>query len=228
MILTGSLMILARTMELGVSLWSLAWPSFLLCFGIHQLTKEFSFAGIISTLIGGYFIVDNLGIWELSFSSQLIFPGIVVLFGISLLVDALKKPKKPKFRFSHKGGKSGENTRKSTCTCENDTFACEHAFGENNHYIPLPQLRHGNIDCSFGELTVDLSGCETVAPNCNILANCAFGELNLLVPKKFQVEPNSSTSFASVNILGQPDSVPSGTILLDANVSFGEIEIRYV
>ena len=227
-ILSGALTILARTFYLDASLWSLAWPSFLLCFGLHQLTKEFSFSGIISTLVGGYFIVDNLGIWELNFSSQLIFPGIVVLFGISLLVDALKKPRKPKFRFSHKGEKMRNGKSKSYFNCENDTFVCEEAFSENLRHINLAQLRQGSIDCSFGELTVDLSGCETVAPDCLIYANWSFGELTLLVPARFRVEADSSTSFAGFEISGQPDPTPLGIVRLNAKVSFGEIEIRYV
>ena len=231
-ILTGGLTIFARIKNLDVSFWSMLWPSFLLCFGIHKLTKEFSVAGIVSTILGGYFIVANLGIWELSIDSSLIFPGIVVLVGISLLVDALKKPRKPRFRISRNGVKLGsensDSKTKSHCETDADSFTCNLSFGEDTHYITLPVLESGEINCSFGELTVDLSGCETLAEDCEVEASCSFGSLELRVPKRFRIEPERSTAFGDISILGQPDPIPRGTIRLDVNASFGEIEIRYV
>ena len=231
-ILTGGLTILSQVLELGASFWSMLWPSFLLCIGIAKLSSEFSVAGIIGTLLGGYFIVANLGIWELSIDSSLIFPGIVVLVGISLLVDALKKPKKPRFHISRNGVKLGsENSdgkTKSHCKTDADSFTCNLSFGEDTPYITLPVLESGEINCSFGELTVDLSGCETLTEDCEVEANCSFGELILLVPKKFGVSLVNNATFASVEFRGHPDAVPQGTIHLDANASFGEIEIRYV
>ncbi len=231
-ILTGALTVLARILELDVSFWSILWPSFLLCLGIHQLSKKFSFAGIIGALLGGYFIVANLGFWELDLSSKLIFPGIVVLFGISLLVDALKKPKKPRFHISRNGvkhrDKNGNEYEKSTYSCDGNTFACNLAFGSNTYTVDLPVLEGGDISCSFGELTVDLSGCEILAEDCEVDASCSFGQLTLLVPKRFRVEPDSSAAFASVSIQGQPDPVPQGILRLDASASFGEIQVKYI
>ena len=75
---------------------------------------------------------------------------------------------------------------------------------------------------------MDLSGCEEVFRNCRIDANCSFGELILLVPRRFRVEPDSSTAFASLEIVGQPDPEPKGVIRLDANISFGEITVKYI
>ena len=231
-ILTGGLTIFARILELDVSFWGILWPSSLLCLGIHQLTGKFSFAGIISALLGGYFLVANLGLWELNFSSKLIFPGIVVLYGISLLVDALKKPKKPRFHVSRNGvklcDKNGDAYEKSTYFNEGNTFECRLSFGSNTHTVDLPLLEGGDISCSFGELTVDLSGCEMLAESCEVEANCAFGQLTLLVPRRFRVEPDSSSAFASVNIQGQPDPTPQGILHLEADVSFGEILVKYI
>ena len=231
-ILTGGLTILARILELDVSFWSILWPSFLLCIGIKQLCDKFSFAGIVATLLGGYFIVANLGFWKLDLSSKLIFPGVVVLFGISLLVDALKKPKKSRFHITHNGVKlgseNGESKIKNHCETDENSFTCTMSFGENTHYIALPLLDSGEITCSFGELTVDLSGCEALSEDCELEAACSFGQLNLLVPTKFRVEPDSSANFASIEFRGQPDTTPQGVLRLDATVNFGEILVRYI
>ena len=75
---------------------------------------------------------------------------------------------------------------------------------------------------------MDLSGCDEVSQNCQLDTSCSFGSLTLIVPKKFRVETDSSTSFASLTVSGQPDPSPAGVILLGADVSFGEILVKYV
>ena len=89
-------------------------------------------------------------------------------------------------------------------------------------------LRSGNASVSFGELTIDLSGCRSIANNCRIDTSCSFGELQLLIPTCYRVEPLVNTSFAELDVKGHPDPEPVGIIKLDGNVSFGEIQIKYI
>ena len=102
------------------------------------------------------------------------------------------------------------------------------SFGESNRRVVMPRLSRGDISCSFGELTVDLGGVEDFSEQCNLTASCSFGELELRVPRYIRVEPNTSTAFASIDFEGMPDVEPKGILHLDANVSFGEITIRYI
>ena len=229
-LLVGGLTLASKLLHWGAGFWEILWPSALLMLGLRRVFSRFSFFGIGCTLFGGYFLLENLGITKLDLASELIFPILILIFGLSLLADALRKPKKPKFQILHNGKHvgSGDKKTKSTFTTDAHSFDCSLSFGENTHYIELPLLQHGDISCSFGELTVDLSGCEEVFQNCRIDANCSFGELTLLVPSRFRVEPDSSTAFASLDIVGQPDSEPKGVIRLDANISFGEITVKYI
>ena len=229
-LLVGGLMLAAKLLDWNVDFWEILWPSALLVIGLRRTISRFSFFGIGCTLFGGYFLLENLGITKLNLAGELIFPILIVIFGLSLLADALRKPKKPRFHIVRNGKSvgSGDKNTKSTFTTDTHGFDCSLSFGENTHYIELPLLQRGDISCSFGELTVDLTGCEEVFQNCRIEANCSFGELILLVPRRFRVEPDSSTAFASLDINGQPDPEPKGVIRLDANISFGEITIKYI
>ncbi|MBO5323443.1 MAG: helix-turn-helix transcriptional regulator [Oscillospiraceae bacterium] len=221
----GSLTMLSEALSWDVSFWSIMWPTALLVFGLQGLFSKFSFFSLGSTLFGGYFLLDNLNIITLDLG-DMIWPAIVILWGLSLLADALRKPKKPKYKFIHNNNTNHAPVR--DFDLEEDSFDIDVSFGEASYDIPLSMLRKGNIDCSFGEVVVDLSECEEVAKNCSIDADCSFGELCLRVPKKFLVRPAESTFCASVNVVGQPDSNPMGTIILDADVSFGEITIEYI
>ena len=225
----GSLCIANVIAQWNVGFWSMAWPSFLLVFGIYSFIKDFNFFSCGCALAGAYFLVANLGIWHLNLGKELIFPIILVLFGLFLLADALRKPKKPQFRIVHRDG-TKNGGKKMTCdySADGEHFHYSLSFGESERVIALPRLSGGDISCSFGELEVDLSGCGEIADYCRINADCSFGELILKVPSKYRVEPSSDTAFGGFDIDGQPDANPAGLILLNASVSFGEICVEYI
>lgn len=229
-LLVGGLYLTSRLMDWSVTFWGILWPSFIVVYALQGLLKKFSVFNFGILLFGGYSLVHNLGIWQLDIAEELIFPIMIVLFGLGLLIDAMKKPNKPRFRVTRNGKNiAGSNEKtKYTGTNSGTGFTCSLSFGEKIHPVNLPLLSGGDATVSFGELTVDLTGCESVSEGCSICANCSFGELILLVPRKFRVEPQSNAAFASVDISGHPDSEPAGIIYLDANVSFGEVSIRYI
>lgn len=225
-LLVGALTLVARIMQWEVSFWSILWPSVLLTYGLSALVRRFSIFHLALCLFSGYSLIANLGIWRLDIVGELVLPIMIVFFGLGLLIDALKKPNKPRFRVIHNGGNS--NKTKYECSNSAECFNCSLSFGERTHQVNLPCLAGGDASVSFGELTVDLTGCESVKEGCTIAANCSFGEIVILVPRRFRVEPISNAAFASVNITGHPDTDAAQILYLEANVSFGEVQIKYI
>ena len=221
----GVLTLLSKILSWDVSFWSVLWPTALLTLGLYEMTSKFSFLSIGYTFFGGYFLLENLHVIHFDLGN-LVWPIIVIIFGLSLLADAIRKPKKPRFSFIRNKGK--DNTPIKECKLGEDSFNIEVCFGEANYNISLPMLARGDIECNFGEVVVDLCECEEVATNCRVDAECNFGELTLRVPRKFFVQPEQAAVFASVQVNGQPDPDAQGTIILDADVNFGQITIEYV
>ena len=221
----GVLLLVDNLFHLNVGFWSLAWPSGLLMIGLFN-GQKFSFTRLGFVLLGGYFLVKNLGFMPFELGGEIIWPGLVILFGLSLLMDALRKPTKPKFTVNKRGGDS----KKTKWESSNDGsgFVCELSFGDRTFPVDVPTLHHGDAECNFGTLVVDLTGCRAVSENCRINADCHFGELQFLVPRRYVVRCDESSSFASFSFNGHPDSEPAGVIYLDADVSFGQIKIEYV
>lgn len=207
----------------SLSFWNLAWPSALLLFGLSGLYPNFSFLRLGCALFGGYSLLENLQITFLGLSPQVLLIFALLLFGVSLLVDALRKPSKPRIKVS---GKSKKFNRELIFT--EDSFVSSVSFGEDNHRIDLPCLRRGEVNTSFGELTVDLSGVEKLSPNCRVIANCSFGELTILIPRRFRVELDRNAAFASVDLQGHWDADAADTLYLTADASFGEIAVVYI
>lgn len=225
----GGLYLLSQLLSWGHNLWDLAWPTALLVFGLFGLVPKFHFFSLGCALFGGYFLADLFLDIPLQLEGGVIWAVIIVIIGLSLLADALKKPKKPRFKIYHKDGNGNEKRKLSSeFECTDDTFTYDASFGEDRRDIELATLRGGNIDVSFGQYTLRISENTELTENCTLTADCSFGELTIQVPSKFEVKPVTSTSFAGFEVIGRPDANPVGCIRLEADCSFGEIQVEYL
>lgn len=225
-IITAGILFAANWLQLDISMWDLLWTNGLIVFGLFTVIRKFSFFSLGCALLGGYFLLDKLNVLPSSLSRDLLLPAILLLFGLAMLVKALRKPRNPQFSVSHNG--KSVNRQVSSCNFDEDAFHCSSAFCEKQYSIDLPRLRTGEIDMSCGELTVDLTAVGEFVPGCTVEADCAFGELTILVPGHIRAEVNSDIAFGSVDVVGNYDPEPDTTIRLDADVSFGRISIQYV
>ena len=227
----GLLTLLSTIYGWGASFWNILWPCAILWCGIGALIKKFSFFGIACTLFGGYFLLENLNITSLNVSWKLIFPILVLLLGIRLLVDAFKQPKHSRWHMRHndKAISNGNHNGNlvNEYSADDKHFNCSLSFCNDYRQVNVEHLVFGKVECAFGELTLDLCGCEGFAENCHVDVDCSFGSTTILVPRFVQVVPNSSTAFAGVEIQSSPDADTSATIYLDADVSFGSITVCY-
>ncbi len=225
-ILTAGWLFAANYLQFDVSTWDLLWTNGLIVFGLFRMISRFSFFSLGCALLGGYFLLDKLNAAPGFFSRDLLLPALLLLFGLSLLVEALRKPRKPQFFVSHND--KSENRKVSACNFDEDTFECSVAFCEKRYSIDLPRLQAGEIDMSFGDLIVDMTAVGEFAPGCTVEANCAFGQLTILIPRHIRAEVDSDSAFGSVDIAGTCDPAAKNVIRLDADVCFGCINIKYV
>ena len=222
-LLVGGLLLAGRMLQWDVSFWGLLWPCALLVFGLGGLYPRFGFFRLGCALFGGYALADEIGVLPDWLGGKMIFPILLLVFGLSLLAEALRRPGKPRFRFRH----HGKDRFSSSCRLGEDSFTCAIDFGSDSRYIDLPRLSRGDIACSFGELTVDLSGCGEVSSDCGVEADCSFGTVTILIPRRFRAELDSNTAFGGVEVTGHPDP-GAAPIAMECNVSFGTVELRYI
>ncbi len=223
-IAVGALYLASQLLSWQLSLWDILWPTAILVFGLGGITKSFSFFRIGCVLFGGYTLADALFRFPFDLEGNLIWAVLIILFGFSLLADAVKKAKKPRFSIHIPSAKGN----RYDYVCDGDCFTYTSSFGEYEQPVIMDSLRHGDISVSFGDYTVDLTKVSSVADDCSIDITGSFGELNLTVPKKYQVIPELSTGFAEVDTTGAPDAEPEGQITLTGSISFGELTIEYV
>ncbi len=218
-ILLGALVLCQALFAWDVSFWSMLWPAALLMVGVRGLMERFAFAWAGCALLGGYFLLGNVGAIDLDLLGGVpILSSVLLILGISLLLDVfLKKPHRKEY-----GGSKRE------FQVDGESFRYSDSFGEGRELVSMSLLSRGDISASFGQHEIDLSGVEAVSEDCRVKASCSFGELTILVPRRFRVQCDGDSSFASIETVGQPADTVSGTIFLDADCSFGSIQIRYI
>ncbi|MBQ8238183.1 MAG: helix-turn-helix transcriptional regulator [Oscillospiraceae bacterium] len=218
-LLVGGLLLAGNLLDWPVSFWGLLWPCALLVFGLGGLYPRFGFFRLGCVIFGAYFLADELELLPGILGREVIFPVVLVLFGLSLLADTLRKKRPGRY---HRDG-----IHTSSFQTSEDGFDFEIAFGSDSRVIDLPRLQSGSIDCAFGEMTVDLSGCEEVSAGSHVHVDCSFGSVTLLVPRRYRAEPASDTAFGNVEISGCPDE-NAAPIRLTCDVSFGTVSVRYI
>lgn len=229
-ILTVGALLLMRSLvpAMDISWWTIVWTTALIYIGISGLIGHFSLFCLIISLGGLYFLLSAYGLIAVKFSWGVVLPAMLILWGLCLLIDVFcgNKPWKHKKKMQ-KQKKTKKQHREYSC--EDGELNCELCFGEYRVAVVTPFLRGGSIECSFGDFTVDFSACEAVAAGCELDVENNFGSLTLLVPEKFRVELQPDVSFAaSPEIKGAPSAQPQGVIRINADLSFGSLQIRYI
>lgn len=223
-IAAGCMLLGAGFLGQHISFWSALWITGLTVFGLFGLWPRFSCFRFGCALAGGYFLVSALYPGFLVLEKSWILPACLVLFGVSLLMDTGKKCRKPAFRVtSNVNGRQRQHYQTGS-----EQFDCSLSFGERHQLVELPRLSSGCADVSFGDLTLDLRGCESFAENCTLELNCSFGNLTVLIPASIRAEPSTSTAFADFSVSGSPNPDASAVIRVNADASFGEITLRYI
>ena len=218
----GGLYLAAQLLSWDVSFWGILWPTTLLVLGLFGTISHFSVIRLGCVGFGAYFLLDNLNILPFELGWKLALPVALLLFGANMLIKAIRKPR------SHTVRIKNDNHITASCSTDGETFCCDNSFCDEKYCVDLPRLSSGSVNVAFGEVTVNLSGVEEISDDCAIDVNVSFGSSKILVPSRYHAAVAKNASFASVSVKGEPDPAPKGTIRLYANVSFGEIEIRYI
>lgn len=226
-LVVGGLMLMNHLCGFDVSWWTVVWTSALVFIGATSQSHHFSLFGLVMSLAGLYFLLSAYGVIKVELGWGVVFPIVLLLWGVSLLIDIV-------FGKRRRHGKSKttvHNNKKlhHEYSCDDGYLHCDMSFGEYRAAVVTPMLKGGSIDSSFGDFTVDLSGCESLAPNCRIAVDNSFGELILLVPEKYRMEVNKDGGFAAnIELKGTPAAETQGVLFLEVDNSFGNVSLRYV
>ena len=222
----GALLLVNHLCAFEVSTWTVLWTLAVFYIGISGLLGGFSLFCLVLSLGGLAFLLSAYGVLTIKLSWGVLLPALLLLWGLSLVIDIIFGKRRSKKHRQYVTGKDKKPVREMSC--DDGVLRCTLNFGSGRIPVVVPVLRGGNIDSSFGEFTVDFTGCAALAPECRLTVDNSFGSLTLLVPERYKVELTRDESFGATQVRGCPIAQPEATLYLDADVSFGSLEIRYI
>ena len=182
------------------------WTLFLIIPSIVSIIegndKKISF---IVLIVGILLLLSSRNIINFAIVGRLIFPILLILFGLSIL---FKKDKKNEI---------------NKVEIDKDAEEIDVTFGEQNVKI-IEDFKSKILSAVFGKITFDISDAK-IKKEANIKAEAIFGSVSIIVPEDCQVKTKSSSIFGSVTNNCQ-NNTGNKVINIEANSIFGGIVIN--
>lgn len=193
------------------------WPLFLIVPGINMLKRGVDLGGVILTVIGGSFLLDNLlSIYNIDFKATSIFkffwPALFIFIGFKML----SKPSKSYGKGQRVVFGSAEE---ENCTSKSDSIS----FGSKTYTFKKDTMAHGitklNLNISFGGAEIHVEeGIQVI-----LLGQYTFGGHEFFGKDAGGLHSGIKES----RYVENDDTFYDQTLIIDARLSFAGLEIRH-
>ncbi len=182
------------------------WPLILIFLGAKFLTERNNVPGIILLLLGVAFLSSNLFSWNFF---AVLWPIILIAIGMSILLGT---------------GESKKKLEESPSSKEymSDTVV----FWGLDRKIKSQDFKGGEFNVAFGGLQLDLREAKIAKGGAKIHVNCAFGGVEIFVPKNCRVKTRGSAVFGGWDPKVGESKVDTPVLEITGGVIFGGVEIK--
>jgi predicted membrane protein len=215
----------------GVGTWGIIISIFMLVIIFHSVI-DLNFGGIFIPLAVLAIIFDDpLGITAIT-------PWIVIIVAI-LLTIAFEKlfPRHAMyFHRRYRKNKDGESYSndfthsEGNVDDENGIVNYSLRFGSATKYVRSKNLNSVDLSSQFGEMSVFFDGAEVPGGKVNIDCQVSFGEMQLFIPKEWNVINKVTATLGDCDDRGIYTNTSADAVqcVIDGSVSFGELKITKI
>lgn len=209
------------------------WPLAISAWGIALLTRARSNCGVVwpwtMVAVGVLLTLGNLGIIRANWGN--IWPIFLIAAGAAMLFKRTgwAWPASCDMRTSrHFFGPADRLYRKFSGNILRENVA----FSGINRRIDSATFEGADLNCTFGELKIDLRGAAIATPNHEavIYTNAAFGAIKIRIPETWKVVVHGTAVFGAYEDKTVPPrpvpGVEMSTLIVRGNAAFGAVEIE--
>ncbi len=187
------------------SIWKF-WPLILIFLGAKFLTERNNVPGIILLLLGVAFLSSNLFSWNFF---AVLWPIILIAIGMSILLG------------------TGESTKKPGASQSSKEFLSDTVvFWGLDRKVKSQNFKGGEFNVAFGGLQLDLRDAKIAKGGAKVHINCAFGGVEIFVPKDCRVKTKGSGVFGAWEPKVEDRKVDTPVLEITGGVVFGGVEIK--
>lgn len=218
----GVLILLERS-DYPIPNWAVSFPSILMGVGLvtlvkHKFTKLW---GWVLFGIGGVLLLNK--IVPQFIDQNLVFPGLIILFGLLMMAKAFSHQKKKRSRpFNRLKQKVEGGT--------DEYFESSTVFGGIDKVVVTKNFKGAQISSVFGGHEINMTQAD-MESEAHMNLSAVFGGITIIVPAHWSVKSDVSTIFGGVEDkrpqYAQDWQSESGkTLYLKGSCIFGGIEIQ--
>lgn len=210
-----------------ITFWGIVWPAALLGLGIAWMLERFSLFNLAVTGVGFYCLLYNLGCVTYQLTWDVIWPAALILIGLSILLKNIfpdkKRKKKPEAIIF-----SDEHEPEMDYSDANGYIRYSCSFTESEEVAKVDPFIGGEVDITFGKITLDLSKCRTFMEGAKLKVDVSFGSAVILLPPTVKLQQNIDRAFGSTTVEGACSEDARYTLYVKGDASFGSLTFRYV
>ena len=208
-----------------------SWPIWLVFGGLYFLLDCSWFTGLTLLTVGTFYIIPEIGAANPALNipanfGHLYWPALLVVAGIYFILSK---------RYGHRCWKDWnvhkkfENFTNTTMSSEDGYLNLNASFDSRKNIVMDPIFKGGNVECSFGEVVLDLRKTSLAEGKSLLNVNCSFGTIIIIVPTDWNVQMQGDTAFSSFEDRRyaptyNPNS--SSSLLIQGKCSFGEVKLK--
>ncbi len=193
----------------GDNIWTLFikfWPLLLLFLGVKLYISNNRVTGAIILLLSVSFLFNTL--LDFNFFSVL-WPILIIGIGVSLLFKEEKKEEK-----EEKNLKEGTSFLSQTIL-----------FRDEKLKIDSKEFKGGRLDMFVGSLKLDLREVKVSKGGAKLNINCAFANVEVLVPTECRVKSKGNSVIGNWTINLKERERKEPILNITGNILFGEVKI---
>ncbi len=180
--------------------------------------RHLEFGGILFPLaILGILYDEMLGIEPLT-PWPVLGAALLGTIGLEILFHGRRKK-------NHKFDKAAEtiiDIEDESCITYTTTF------GSGIKYVNTDDFKKMKLDCTFGEMKVYLDNAMIQQGEAVINVKLTFGDVELFVPKEWNVRNHMTAAFGDVTEKNRSQSQGTPVLYLSGSVTFGSVNITYI
>lgn len=197
------------------------WTLFIIVPCLVSITQNGPQTGsTVGLIIGVMLLLSRQGIINGAIVGKLIFPAILVVIGISIILNNFSRNRIPQSDYNSDYSSASRNRENEHLNYYTATFASRNENFDN-------QIFEGaNVNAIFGSVSLHL---ENTIINEDIVINCnsTFGGIELFLPEYVNVRVSGTPIFGDItNRRRGMTNTDAPTVYINATSMFGGVEIR--